>query len=85
MPLVICRCVQIVSKSALKAMIRPGVLAVSTPIAVGLVFRLVGWYRGDSLLAPQAIAAFLMFATAAGILMALFLNNAGGAWDNAKK
>lgn len=37
------------------------------------------------MLGAQAVAAFLMFSTASGILMALFLNNAGGAWDNAKK
>ena len=79
------RCVAIVSKAALKEMVKPGALAVLTPIVVGIVFRILGEKKGDPLLGPQALAAFLMFATSTGILMALFLNNAGGAWDNAKK
>jgi K(+)-stimulated pyrophosphate-energized sodium pump len=45
---------------------------------VGLVFKTVG-------IGAEAVAAFLMVATIAGILMAVFLNNGGGAWDNAKK
>merc|ERR1711964_843779 len=44
-----------------------------------------GTMHGDPLVGAKCTASFLMFATAAGILMALFLNNAGGAWDNAKK
>jgi K(+)-stimulated pyrophosphate-energized sodium pump len=48
------------------------------PIAVGLVFRLLG-------VGAEAVAAFLMVATITGILVALMLNNGGGAWDNAKK
>jgi H(+)-translocating pyrophosphatase len=78
-------CVALVSNTALKEMVKPGLLAVLSPIAVGYVFRLIGSYRGLPLLGAQAVAAFLMFSTATGILMALFLNNAGGAWDNAKK
>ena len=56
-----------------------------SPIGVGFVMRVVGSYRGLPLLGAQAVGAYLMFATSTGILMALFLNNAGGAWDNAKK
>ncbi|KAF4653350.1 VP, versatile peroxidase [Perkinsus olseni] len=78
-------CIAIVSRSALKEMIRPGALAALSPVVVGFAFRIIGSYRGDTTLGAQVIAAFLMFSTAAGILMALFLNNAGGAWDNAKK
>ena len=78
-------CVAIVSKASLKEMVKPGLLAVITPMIVGVVFRVIGNYRENLLLGPQALAAFLMFATSTGILMALFLNNAGGAWDNAKK
>ena len=78
-------CVAIVSKAALKEMVVPGLLASLSPIGVGVVFRLLGNYRGDPLLGAQAIAAFLMLSTVAGVLVALFLNNAGGAWDNAKK
>jgi H+-translocating diphosphatase len=66
-------------------MVKPGLLAVFAPIIVGVVFRLVGESRGRPLLGAEALAGFLMFATSTGILMALFMNNAGGAWDNAKK
>lgn len=78
-------CVAIVSRSALKEMIRPGLLAVLSPIAVGCTFRVVGYFREMPHLGGQTVASFLMFSTTTGILMALFLNNAGGAWDNAKK
>ena len=72
------RCVDIVTVGALKAMVFPGALVVLFPIVVGLLFKQVG-------LGAEAVAAFLMVATIAGILMAVFLNNGGGAWDNAKK
>jgi K(+)-stimulated pyrophosphate-energized sodium pump len=72
------RCVDIVTVGALKQMILPGVVAVTMPIAVGLVFRSFG-------VGAEAVAAFLMVGTIAGILLATFLNNSGGAWDNAKK
>ena len=75
----------IVSQAALKEMVKPGLLAVTMPIVVGFLTRLLGEAKNDSLLGPQCVAAFLMFSTSTGILMALFLNNAGGAWDNAKK
>ncbi len=67
------RCVDIVTTGALKQMIAPGILAVAMPVAVGLVLR------------AEAMAGFLMVGTIAGILLALMLNNGGGAWDNAKK
>mmetsp|Transcript_6744 Transcript_6744/g.26251 ORF Transcript_6744/g.26251 Transcript_6744/m.26251 type:complete len:769 (-) Transcript_6744:123-2429(-) len=79
------RCVSIVARSALREMIKPGVLAVGAPVAVGVAFRLIGRATGQELLGARAVAGMLMFATVAGILMALFLNTAGGAWDNAKK
>ncbi|VVB99239.1 K(+)-stimulated pyrophosphate-energized sodium pump [uncultured archaeon] len=72
------RCVDIVTKGALKEMILPGLLAILMPIAVGLAFRMLG-------LGAEAIAAFLMVGTMTGILVATMLNNGGGAWDNAKK
>eukprot|EP00392_Amoebophrya_sp_AT5.2_P015954 g16180.t1 len=78
-------CVNIVSSTALREMVKPALLAVLAPIAVGFVFRHVGQSRGQPLLGAEAVASFMMFSTATGILMALFLNNAGGAWDNAKK
>ena len=63
---------------ALKEMVAPGLLAVGMPIAVGLIFRLMG-------LGAETVAAFLMVGTIGGILVATMLNNGGGAWDNAKK
>lgn len=79
------RCVAIVASSALKAMIKPGVLVVAGPCVIGIVFKWVGYMTGQTLLGAKAVAGMLMFATATGILMALFLNTSGGAWDNAKK
>ena len=67
------RCVDISTRGALRAMILPGVVAVLTPIAVGTI------------LGPSAEAGMLMVGTMGGIVLALFLNNGGGAWDNAKK
>lgn len=67
------RCVDITTKGALKNMVLPGSLVVVFPIVVGLLLK------------AEAVAALLMVGTIAGILMALFLNNSGGAWDNAKK
>ena len=78
-------CVSIVNKAGLREMVKPGMLAVLSPIAVGLIFRGVGMLTGRSLLGAEVLAGYLMFATSTGILMALFLNNGGGAWDNAKK
>jgi K(+)-stimulated pyrophosphate-energized sodium pump len=72
------RCVDIVTAGALKEMILPGAIAVLTPVAVGVIFRMFG-------IGAEVVAAFLMVGTIAGILMATFLNNSGGAWDNAKK
>jgi len=79
------RCVAIVAHSALKAMIKPGMLAVIGPCMIGIAFKTVGWMTDQPHLGAKAVAGMLMFATATGILMALFLNTAGGAWDNAKK
>jgi len=67
------RCVDISTRGALRAMVLPGAVAVLTPIIVGV------------LLGPQAEAGFLMVGTMGGIVLALVLNNGGGAWDNAKK
>ncbi|MDD5317591.1 MAG: sodium-translocating pyrophosphatase [Candidatus ainarchaeum sp.] len=67
------RCVDITTQGALRNMVLPGLLAVAFPVAVGLLLKY------------EAMAAFLMVATIAGVLLALVLNNGGGAWDNAKK
>ncbi len=67
------RCVDISTRGALRAMVLPGAIAVLLPVLVG------------SILGPQAEAGLLIVGTMGGIVMALFLNNGGGAWDNAKK
>jgi K(+)-stimulated pyrophosphate-energized sodium pump len=67
------RVVDITTRAALREMIAPGVVAVATPIAVGL------------LLGHEAVAGMLMVGTISGVLLATVLNNGGGAWDNAKK
>jgi K(+)-stimulated pyrophosphate-energized sodium pump len=77
-------CVDIVTKSALRKMVAPGLLVVLTPVGVGLIFR-VFITESNRLISAEAVAALLMIGTIAGILTALFLNNGGGAWDNAKK
>jgi K(+)-stimulated pyrophosphate-energized sodium pump len=77
-------CVEIVTKAALREMIQPSLLIVLTPIALGLTFRFIGASH-DSILGARVLGAMLMVATMTGVLVGLFLNNAGGAWDNAKK
>jgi K(+)-stimulated pyrophosphate-energized sodium pump len=67
------RCVDISTRAALREMVVPGILVVGTPILVGVV------------LGPAAAAGTLMVGTIGGIMMALVMNNGGGAWDNAKK
>jgi K(+)-stimulated pyrophosphate-energized sodium pump len=78
------RTVDIVTRGALKQMVLPGLLAVGMPITVGLVFRIF-ITPADPYIAAEAVGALLMVGTIAGILVATFLNNGGGAWDNAKK
>merc|ERR1719387_1652258 len=63
----------------------PGFIAVFMPVSTGLVFRYLGEVSNRPLLGAEVLAGYLMFATVSGILMALFLDNVGGAWDNAKK
>jgi K(+)-stimulated pyrophosphate-energized sodium pump len=67
------KCVDISTGAALKQMIIPGLLAVLVPIAVGFV------------MGPAALGGLLAGALTSGVLMAIFMANAGGAWDNAKK
>lgn len=67
------RCVDIATRGALREMVAPGLLAVCAPIAVGIIL-------GD-----RAAAGMLMVGTMAGMILATFMNNGGGAWDNAKK
>ena len=67
------RAVDISARAALREMILPGMLAVATPVLVGIFLR---W---------QAVGGLLMVGTIVGVLLANVLNNGGGAWDNAKK
>lgn len=78
-------CVDIVTKGALKAMVVPGLLPVIFPLLIGVIFRITVATDVDRTVGAEAVAALLMVGTIAGILMALLLNNGGGAWDNAKK
>ncbi|HZU75672.1 MAG TPA: sodium-translocating pyrophosphatase, partial [Dehalococcoidia bacterium] len=80
------RAVDITTRAALRQMVAPGVLAVGLPIVVGLIFRGLG--QGplqDDNAGWQAVTGVLIIGTIGGIIMATFLNNSGGAWDNAKK
>jgi K(+)-stimulated pyrophosphate-energized sodium pump len=74
------RAVDITARAGLKQMIAPGLLAVLSPVVLGVVFNAIPGYD-----AAMAVGAFLMAGTIAGIMMASFMNNGGGAWDNAKK
>ncbi len=67
------RCIDIVTKSALKEMLLPGILAVVAPLVVGFF------------IGKEALGGFLAGATATGVLMGIFMANVGGTWDNAKK
>ncbi|MBI4210245.1 MAG: sodium-translocating pyrophosphatase [Candidatus Diapherotrites archaeon] len=67
------KCVDITTQGALRNMVIPGLLVLIFPIIVGVLLK------------AEAVAAMLMVGTIVGILFATFLNNAGGAWDNAKK
>jgi K(+)-stimulated pyrophosphate-energized sodium pump len=67
------KCVAISTDASLKKMVAPGAIAIISPIIIGFV------------LGPEALGGFLAGATVSGVLMGMFQNNAGGAWDNAKK
>ncbi len=67
------KCVAISTEASLKKMVMPGAIAILSPLIIGF------------LLGPEALGGFLAGATVCGVLMGMFQNNAGGAWDNAKK
>ena len=66
-------CIAISTTAALKEMLIPGIMAVASPLAVGII------------LGPQALGGLLAGSLVTGVMMAIFMSNAGGAWDNAKK
>lgn len=67
------KCVAISTDASIKKMMAPGAIAILSPIIIGII------------LGPEALGGFLAGATVSGVLMGMFQNNAGGAWDNAKK
>ena len=67
------KCVAISTQASLKKMMMPGAIALISPLIIGFVFG------------PEVLGGFLAGATVCGVLMGMFQNNAGGAWDNAKK
>ena len=67
------KCVAISTEASLKKMMLPGAIAILSPIIIGFIFG------------PEVLGGFLAGATVSGVLMGMFQNNAGGAWDNAKK
>merc|ERR1719353_1682145 len=66
-------------------MVKPGMLVVLTPVVVGGTFRMIGQLEGRPLLGAQCMTSFLVCSSMTAMLVAFFLNNGGGAWDNAKK
>jgi K(+)-stimulated pyrophosphate-energized sodium pump len=67
------KCVAISTEASIRKMMLPGAIAIASPIIMGF------------LMGPEALGGFLAGATVSGVLMGMFQNNAGGAWDNAKK
>ncbi|MBW8360680.1 MAG: sodium-translocating pyrophosphatase [Kaistella sp.] len=67
------KCVAISTDASIKKMLLPGAIAIVSPLLVGFIFG------------PEVLGGFLAGATVCGVLMGMFQNNAGGAWDNAKK
>jgi K(+)-stimulated pyrophosphate-energized sodium pump len=67
------KCVAISTNASIKKMLLPGAIALLSPVIIGFIFG------------PQVLGGFLAGATVSGVLMGIFQNNAGGAWDNAKK
>jgi K(+)-stimulated pyrophosphate-energized sodium pump len=77
------KCVAISTKASLKEMMLPGILTIGFPILVVLVGKLV--YQENNMLVAEMLGGYMAGVTVSGVLWAIFQNNAGGAWDNAKK
>lgn len=76
------KCVEISTKAALKEMLLPGLLTIGFPIVIVLVPMLFGY---ENRLIAEMLGGYMAGVTVSGVLWAIFQNNAGGAWDNAKK
>ena len=82
------KAVDITTRAGLREMIAPGLLPILGPVVIGVGFKYLGKIPAFSSLnidAAMVVAALLMVGTISGIMMASFMNNGGGAWDNAKK
>jgi K(+)-stimulated pyrophosphate-energized sodium pump len=77
------KCVDISTKASLKEMMLPGILTIGFPIVIVLVGTFI--YSDNSLLVAEMLGGYMAGVTVSGVLWAIFQNNAGGAWDNAKK
>lgn len=76
------KCVEISTKAALREMMLPGALTIVTPIIIGLG---TGFISGNWPMAAEVLGGYMAGVAVSGVLWAIFQNNAGGAWDNAKK
>ncbi|HET8886908.1 MAG TPA: sodium-translocating pyrophosphatase [Salinimicrobium sp.] len=76
------KCVEISTKAALREMLLPGVLTIGFPILIAFAPMLFGYENG---LIAEMLGGYMAGVTVSGVLWAIFQNNAGGAWDNAKK
>jgi K(+)-stimulated pyrophosphate-energized sodium pump len=76
------KCVEISTKAALREMMLPGILTIGFPILIATLPMLLGY---DNLLIAEMLGGYMAGVTVSGVLWAVFQNNAGGAWDNAKK
>jgi len=77
------KCVDISTKASLKEMMLPGLLTIGFPIIIVLIGKLA--YPSNNLLVAEMLGGYMAGVTVSGVLWAIFQNNAGGAWDNAKK
>lgn len=77
------KCVEISTKAALREMMLPGILTIGFPIAIVILGKLV--YADNNQLIAEMLGGYMAGVTVSGVLWAVFQNNAGGAWDNAKK
>lgn len=76
------KCVEISTQASLKEMMLPGLLTIITPLLIAFGTQLL---TGNTMLAAEVLGGYMAGVTVSGVMWAIFQNNAGGAWDNAKK